>query len=263
MKKILITGANSYIGTSFETYVKEKFFREYLVDTIDVTDDSWKKQSFAGYDTVLHVAGIAHRKETKENAHLYYEVNRDLSYDVAQKACADGAKQFIYISSMSIYGKSTGVITKSTPPNPKSHYGKSKLEGELLIKTLHSEAFKVCILRPPMVYGEGCKGNYNTLIKIVKRFPVFPKVKNQRSAIHIDHLTAFMVSAIRKELNGCFVPQDNEYINTTQMAKDIADDLNKRIYASYCLGAVVCLLRPFSKTLTKAFGSLIYEMGDF
>ena len=127
MKKILITGANSYIGTSFEKYIKENYPNDYIVDTVDMIDDSWREKNFSGYDSVFHVAGIAHQKETKENAHLYYEVNRDLAIETAKKAKSDGAKRFIFLSSMSVYGMDTGVITRETEPNPKSNYGKSKL----------------------------------------------------------------------------------------------------------------------------------------
>ncbi|MBR5858876.1 MAG: NAD-dependent epimerase/dehydratase family protein, partial [Clostridia bacterium] len=181
MKKILITGANSYIGTSFETYLKENFPDDYVVDTVDMIDGTWHEKSFAGYDSVFHVAGIAHQKETKENAHLYYEVNRDLAIEIAKKAKDDGVKQYIFLSSMSVYGVETGVITKETEPNPKSNYGKSKLQAEQGISSLASDDFKVCILRPPMVYGRGCKGNFQTVVKIVKKSPVFPNVKNKRS----------------------------------------------------------------------------------
>lgn len=58
MKKILITGANSYIGTSFESYIKENFTEQYLVDTVDMLDGSWREKSFTGYDSVFHVAGL-------------------------------------------------------------------------------------------------------------------------------------------------------------------------------------------------------------
>ena len=158
MKKILITGANSYIGTSFESYMKQ-FGDEYAVDTVDMIDGAWREKSFAEYDVVFHVAGIAHRKETKENAGLYYKVNRDLAIDVATKAKADGVKQLVFLSSMSVYGMETGVITRETSPAPKSNYGKSKLQAEEGISLLKSDSFKVAVLRPPMVYGEGCKGN--------------------------------------------------------------------------------------------------------
>ena len=125
MKKILITGANSYVGASFEKWLSQ-WPNEYHVDTIDMIDGTWREKSFAGYDVVFHVAGIAHIKETKENAHQYYEINRDLAFETAQKAKADGVSQFIFMSSMSVYGIESGVITKNTKPSPKSHYGKSK-----------------------------------------------------------------------------------------------------------------------------------------
>lgn len=159
MKKILITGANSYIGTSFEKYMAQ-WPEKYQVDTVDMIDGTWREKDFSGYDTVFHVAGIAHQKETQENAELYYKINRDLAFDTAVKAKTDGVKQFIFLSSMSVYGLETGVITKETVPTPKSNYGKSKLQAEELLNGLADETFKVAILRPPMVYGKGCKGNY-------------------------------------------------------------------------------------------------------
>ncbi|MBQ8448191.1 MAG: NAD-dependent epimerase/dehydratase family protein, partial [Clostridia bacterium] len=161
MKRILITGANSYIGTSFENYMKQ-WVDEYSVDTVDMIDGTWREKDFGEYDVVFHVAGIAHKKETKENAELYYKVNRDLAIETAKKAKKDGVKQFIFLSSMSVYGMDTGVITKDTVPTPKSNYGKSKLQAEEGMKELADDDFKICTIRPPMVYGEGCKGNYQT-----------------------------------------------------------------------------------------------------
>ena len=169
MKKILITGANSYIGDSFEKYIRKSYSNEYIVETIDMIDGMWREKSFTGYDSVLHVAGIAHQKETKENACLYYEINKDLAIEVAQKARAEGVQQFVFLSTMSVYGKDTGVITKETQPAPKSHYGKSKWQAEQGISMLDSESFRVCILRPPMVYGYGCKGNFPKVQKIVEK----------------------------------------------------------------------------------------------
>ena len=207
MKKILITGANSYIGTSFEKYIKENYPNDYCIDTVDMIDGSWRKKSFAGYDSVFHVAGIAHQKETKKNAHLYYKVNRDLAIETANKAKDDGVKQFVFLSSMSVYGMDTGVITKETTPKPKSHYGKSKLQAEQKIVPLQDKNFKVCILRPPMVYGKDCKGNFQTVVRIVKKSPVFPKANNKRSMIYIDHLSSFVNLCVRGELSGIYFPQ--------------------------------------------------------
>ena len=141
MKKILITGANSYIGTSFEKYLNNNYFNDYEVDTADMIDGTWREKSFNGYDVVFHVAGIAHQKENKNNAHIYYEVNRDLAVETAKKAKNDGVKQFIFLSSMSVYGMETGVITKKTSPSPKTNYGKSKLQAEEHITSLRDESF--------------------------------------------------------------------------------------------------------------------------
>lgn len=259
MKKILITGANSYIGTSFEKYINENYPGEYIVDTVDMIDGSWREKSFAEYDSVFHVAGIAHQKETKENASLYYEVNRDLAIETAKKAKTDGVKQFVFLSSMSIYGLEEGIISKYTVPMPKSNYGKSKLEGEDGIKALSSDAFRVCILRPPMVYGRGCKGNFQKICKLVKKAPVFPKVNNKRSMIYIDNLSSFVKMSIDNNLEGVYFPQNREYVNTSDMARIISKEFQKKVWISDLAGFAVYIIRPFVGIAQKAFGSLIYK----
>lgn len=264
MKRILITGANSYIGTSFERYITENFPDDYIVDTVDMIDGSWREKSFAGYDSVFHVAGIAHQKETKKNAPLYYAINRDLAVETANKAKVDGVKQFIFLSSMSVYGMDTGVITKETIPNPKSNYGKSKWQAEQMIVSLNSEDFKVCILRPPMVYGKGCKGNFQTVVKIVKKSPIFPNVRNERSMIYIDNLSSFVKLAVDKDLTGVYFPQNFGYICTAKMARCIAISLNQKIHFDCLTVWIICFLRLFIPIAKKAFGSLIYkETEDF
>ena len=262
MKKILITGANSYIGTSFEKYIKENYPNDYAIDTVDMIDGSWREKDFSGYDSVFHVAGIAHQKETKKNAELYYKVNRDLAIEAAQKAKNDGVKQFIFLSSMSVYGLDTGVITKDTVPKPKSNYGKSKLQAEEGINELVDGEFKVCILRPPMVYGEGCKGNYQTLVSVAKKFPVFANYKNQRSMIHIDHLSKIVKDMIDKESGGVHQPQDPEYGCTCKMIQNIAKDMKKNIRLWTILNPFVSILKHCTTKGKKAFGDLIYEQEE-
>lgn len=258
MKKILITGANSYIGVSFERYIKENFPGEYTVDTLDMLYDDWRGTSFADYDCVYHVAGIAHQKETAQNRRSYYEVNRNLAVEVACKAKSDGARQFIFLSTMSVYGMHSGVVTRETAPSPKSHYGASKWQAEQGITPLEDSGFKVCILRPPMVYGKGCKGNFNSLCKLVKKLPFFPWVKNRRSMIYIDNLSSFVRMCIDKELSGVYFPQNREYVSTVDMAKAIASAMGKKIRFEYLSGLAVCILRLFYPAAKKGFGSLIY-----
>ena len=95
MKRVLITGKGSYIGSYFRDYLKE-FPNDYYVEELDVRDDSWKQFDFSKFDVVYHVAGIAHIKETKENASLYYKVNRDLAVEIAKLSKSYGVKHFIW-----------------------------------------------------------------------------------------------------------------------------------------------------------------------
>ena len=257
MKRILITGANSYIGTSFEKYINDNCSDKYTVNTVNMLSDSWRLMSFNGYDTVLHVAGIAHTKETEQNAHLFYVINRDLAIETAKKAKIEGVKQFIYLSSMSVYGKNTGIITRETAVKPMTHYGKSKLQAEEHILPLNSEMFSVSILRLPMVYGEGCKGNYQTLVKCAKSLPIFPDIKNRRSMINIELMCRYMEKVISEEKRGLMFPQDSNYTCTTQMVKEIADKANHKIVFTKLFNPIIkiCPIKLFM----KVFGDLIYK----
>ena len=261
MKRILITGANSYIGTSFEKYVSQ-WPERYETDTVDMIDGSWREKSFAGYDAVFHVAGIAHRKETKENAHLYYEVNRDLAIETAQKAKQDGVHQFIFLSSMSVYGRNTGVITQETPIAPKSNYGRSKAEAEKGIEGLQDADFNVAVLRPPMIYGKGCKGNYQTLVKFALKLPFFPYVKNERSMLYIENLCEFVRLLVEEGDAGTFCPQNAEYTNTSEMVKLIAEAHGKKIRLIKGFGWLIKFFGIFSPTIQKAFGNFCYAFQE-
>jgi len=258
MKNILITGANSYIGVSFARHM-EQFPEAFRVDTLDVIGDAWKKADFSGYDAVFHVAGIAHKKETAENAGLYYQVNRDLAVEIARKAKMEGVGQFVFMSTMSVYGLDAGIITPDTPTEPVTHYGKSKLEAERIIASLQDEQFAVAILRPPMVYGKGCKGNYQLLLKLVKKSPVFPAVKNQRSMISVENLSSFVRMVIVERYTGVFFPQNREYVNTTEMANVMAEALGRKVWFSKIAGLGVRILIPCFAKARKAFSTLIYQ----
>lgn len=263
MKRILITGINSYIGTSFESYLKQ-WPEQYQIDTVDMIDGSWREKSFAGYDTIFHVAGIAHRKETTKNAQLYYTVNYNLTLETAKKAKKEGVRQFIFLSSMSVYGMDTGIITRDTQPTPKTHYGKSKLQAENALVEMASREFKTTILRPPMVYGKDCKGNFQSIIKIIKRSPFFPACKNERSMIYIKNLCAFVKLMIDEGHQGLFFPQNERYVETQQMAQLIAKAMGKKLHISSLAGWFLCFVLPFLPVAKKAFGTLIYkETEDF
>lgn len=257
MKRILITGKNSYVGTKFMEWVSQ-WPDEYQVDAISVRDDEWKQYDFSGYDSVLHVAGIAHIKETKENRELYYKVNRDLAFEVAKKSKEAGLLHFIFLSSMSIYGLETGVIDKDTVPKPKSAYGKSKYEAEKLIKELEDERFKVAIVRPPMIYGPNCPGNYAKLSKLAKITPVFPKIDNQRSFIFVGNLSKFLMQIIKTRETGKFHPQNENYVNTSSLVETIAAINGKKILM-FKVSKSLFGKAYYFRVLNKVFGDLIYS----
>ena len=263
MKRILITGANSYIGTSFEKWVAQ-WPEEYHVDTVEMRNGEWKEIDFSPYDTIFHVAGIAHQDAKADQEELYYKVNRDLTIEVAQKAKAEGVKQFIFMSSMIVYGASskigeTKIITRDTVPEPINFYGNSKLQAEQGILPLQSDGFNVVVIRPPMIYGKDSKGNYPLLAKFAKITPVFPNIENKRSMLHIDNLTEFIRLMIEHSENGVFFPQNREYIKTAEMVKIIADVKGKKIRLTKLFNPVLVGLGGKVNVVNKVFGSLLYS----
>ena len=240
VKNVLITGAGSYIGESFCKYAKEHY-PALLIDSIDMLDASWREKDFSKYDIVYHVAGIAHADvgnvddATKAK---YYKVNTDLAVEVCEKAKAEGVKEFIFMSSMIIYGDSAPygkkkVIDEHTVPCAANFYGDSKLQADVAVRDLADDRFKVLVIRPPMIYGKGSKGNYPVLAKIAKKLPVFPNVDNERSMLHIDNLCEFLCQVMLvkevKENAIVLIPQNAEWTKTSDMVKEISEVVGKRI----------------------------------
>jgi len=267
VKKILITGANSYIGTSFERYLAQ-WPEQYQVDTVDMVDGSWRGKSFAGYDAVYHVAGIAHSDTgnvTEERKAFYYQINTDLTVEAAKKAKADGTRQFIFMSSAIVYGESAPIgkskrITRETPVSPANFYGDSKVQAENGILPLNDENFKVVVLRPPMIYGPGSKGNYPVLSKLARKLPVFPAVNNERSMLYIENLMEFVRLMVENEERGIFWPQNGTYSNTTELVKMIAKNRGKSIAVIPGFTWALKLMSHCTGLVNKAFGSLSYDM---
>ena len=267
MKKVLITGANSYVGMSFEKWVSQ-WTDKYNIDTIDMQSNDWREKSFKGYDTVFHVAGIAHSDTGKVNDYtkeLYYKVNRDLALETANKAKNEGVKQFIFMSSIIVYGDSAPIgknkiITIETAPEPASFYGDSKLQAENGIKKIKDKKFKVVILRPPMIYGNGCKGNYQTLVLIAKKLPIFPNINNSRSIIFINNFCELVRLIIDNYDEGIFYPQNLEYASTTDIVKLLAEKHGKNIRFVTVFNPIIKLLGYKVAIINKAFGNMVYDM---
>ncbi len=259
MRKILITGANSYIGDSFKEYLVRETDK-YKVDILDTIGMIPTPELFIGYDVVFNVAGIAHRKETKENRSLYYAVNRDMVIKIAKAAKKAGVKQFILLSSMSVYGKNVGRICKTDKPRPNNAYGKSKAQADIVINKLAGDSFCFTCLRPPMVYGKGCRGNYQSLRSFALKFPIFPLFNNSRSMIYIGNLCEFIKKCIDEEKSGVFFPQNDSYVNTSEMVRQIAKCHGRKIWFTKLFNIVI-RFAPIG-LVKKVFGDLTYEKTD-
>lgn len=273
-KRVLITGAGSYIGQSFIDYAKKYYPENFEIDELDMMGDAWRECDFSNYDIVYHVAGIAHAdvgnvsEDTKEK---YYAVNTDLTIEVAQKAKAEKVKEFIFMSSMIVYGESAPYgkkkeIDEHTVPAPANFYGDSKLQADVAVRELADDSFKVIVLRPPMIYGKGSKGNYPVLAKLAKKLPVFPDVDNERSMLYIENLCEFlcqvMLAREMKQNATVLIPQNAEWTNTSAMVEEIAKVNGKTIVAMKILKLAVAMgsMIPgkIGSMTNKAFGNSCY-----
>lgn len=259
---VLITGANSYIGTSVEAWLL-RTPEVFSVDTVSTLNNDWKKTDFGSYDVVFHVAGIAHVDAKKSMESLYYSVNRDLTIEVAREAKANGVKQFIFMSSMIVYHESKSLkaekITLDTKPNPNGFYGNSKLQAEEGLHELEDESFKVVILRPPMIYGPKAKGNFTRLVWLASKTPIFPEFHNQRSMLYIDNLCEFVKQAIINSISGTFFPQNKELADTVEIVKWFANVRQHKIIISKRLNFLVYLGSLFLNSLNKMFATYYYD----
>lgn len=263
MKRVLITGAGSYVGESVRAYIKKTAGGQIEMDAVDTFGDNWKQADYTQYDVVYHVAGIAHVNADPKMEPLYYKVNRDLTIEVAKHAKAAGVKQFIFMSSMIVFHESQKLgeemLTKDTAPAPNGFYGDSKLQAENGLHELECDTFKICVLRPPMIYGPNSKGNFLRLGWLATKTPIFPEWHNRRSMLYIDNLAEFVKQAILRELSGTFYPQNRELADTVDIVRFFAKKYNHRIWVSRIFNSFVWLGSPFVQSLNKMFASYYYD----
>ncbi|GAA5348344.1 NAD-dependent epimerase/dehydratase family protein [Streptococcus uberis] len=260
MKKLLITGQNSYIGTSVEKYLLTNE-EEFKIDTIDLINPEWETIDFSKYDSIFHVAGIAHFSKDPSKKQLYYKVNTELTEKVAKKAKDEGVNQFIFMSSIIVYGdstKSNRIITPETKPSPSDFYGDSKWQAERRLEKLRSDDFKIAIIRPPMIYGKGSKGNYPRLSKLSKKIPIIPDYQNERSMLYIGNFCEFVRQIILTNSEGVYFPQNKEYVSTSNLMIVIAKLSGHKFISTKLLNPLINLLF-FNDNIKKMFGNLTYS----
>lgn len=260
---ILITGTNGYIGTSFAGYLK-KYNEGYRTQFISLRDNKWKNYDLSGIDVILHAAAVVHRPDLKgqEAEELYHSVNVELTHELAEMAVAAGVPHFIFMSTMNVYGRSSGTISPSDVPAPETLYGKTKLQAEKELQRIFGAAgrgFTLTIVRPPMVYGPSCPGNFARLSKLAVRIPLFPRIKNERSMIYIENLCEFLRLAAVQRLDGIFCPQNDEYVNTSDLVREIAEASGHRMLLIPGLNVPLRAAARSSAVVSKIAGTLIYE----
>lgn len=257
MKRILITGAHSFIGTSLAAYLG-RHPDAYETETLSMHGHTPDEYDFHGADAVVHVAAIVHQKNTKRLQPLYDAVNRDLTLALAQKAKREGVKQFVFFSSIGIYGMETGVIDEKTQPDPKTLYGRSKYEAEQSIAPLADENYFVTILRPPTVFGPGAKGNPARLARLAKALPFCPDFENRRSMVSIETLCGTVEALLDAPRSGIFFPQEPKPVATGDLIARAMTEQGRTVRRSRILNPAIRVMRVCTHAGKKAFGDLVY-----
>jgi nucleoside-diphosphate-sugar epimerase len=229
MNEILITGANSFVGTNYCGYSRNKSVKE-----ISLFDIKPAAIDFTQVDIVIHLVAIVHQSK-RIHEEQYFKVNRDLCINVAECAKKAGVKQFIFLSTVKVYGEynpDSGPWDEDSICHPDDSYGKSKYEAEIALKKMETAEFVVSIIRTPLVYGTGVKANMLSILKLVDRFPILPLagVNNKRSFTSAENLVAFIDCIIDRRASGIFIAMDEKPLSTPELVNLISRYLNKKIY---------------------------------
>ena len=262
--RVLIIGKRSYIGENIKRHLEKHGF---FADEVDAENDEWKTVDYSAYDSVVHVAAIVHQNAKTADEALFNRVNTELPVEVAKRAKSGGVSQFVFLSTMGVYGKNKSlkesdvIINAGTPENETSGYGGSKLRAEKILKTLETGSFKVAVVRPPNVYGPGCKGNYIPLFKKLALLSwVFPFAFSDicQSMIYIDNLCELIRLIIEKKVGGLYLPQDDCAPSTVYLVHQIREIFGKKTHDSRVLGAAVRLFGGL-QIVKKIYGGIQYD----
>lgn len=262
MKNILITGENGYVGNQFQYLLEKDGFK---VERTSLRNNDWKHQSLRKYDVIIHLAALVHNNNANAKIIDYMNVNFHLTKELAEKAKKDGVNQFIFFSTMSIFGLNGSLLEKCeinqfTPYNPITAYGQSKLLAEKEIRKLENDAFVVNIVRPPMIYGKESPGNFSKLIKIANISRIYPRFKNERSVIHIDNLYKDLLSLVENPMSGTIHPQNPEYMNTNNALSLIRKHQGKRKrIIELPVPRIIKSILGKVGIINKVYGSLTYS----
>ena len=261
--KIVITGLHGYISNSLKNYING-LNDTFDVELLNLRSDEWKKKDFSNVDCIVHTTALVHKNEKEHSLEEYRQINTILTEKLANKCKKDGIKQFIFLATEAIYGAKSScfhsvIIDNKTPMKPVTKYGITKLEAEKKLLAIQDDHFKVAIIRPPMVYGANCTGNYVKLRNIVLKFGILPTLPFQKSFIYIDNLCSLICCLIKTSSGGIYCPQNLPTISTYEMMKLIALSHNKKYIEFSAINPLIKIGSLKVSSLRKAFGSLKYS----
>jgi nucleoside-diphosphate-sugar epimerase len=189
-------------------------------------------QALDGVDVVVHCAARAHvmKDTTQDPLAVYRESNTHATLNLAKQAVQAGVKRFVFVSSIKVNGEWTEQAKPFTPndtPIPTDPYGISKYEAEQGLKQIAQETgLEVVIIRPPLIYGKGVKGNFASMVRWIQKGVPLPlgAVHNQRSLVALDNLVNFMQLCCvhPKAANETFLIADSEAVSTTELLRRVA-----------------------------------------
>ena len=250
MKRILLNGCNGYVGSDFLNQYKNK----YLFEKFSLLNQKLDNINFDNIDIVLHCAALVHQK-IEHPYEKYYDINVEYPVKLAKLAKQNGVKQFVFISTIAVYGEEKEKLNENTTYKPITSYGKSKLEAEKQLVELNDDNFIVSIIRPPMIYGKNAPGNIDSLVKLVKKLPIIPlgKIENKRTFVSIQNLSYIIDEIINQKQNGTFLVSDDEAISTSRLIELISKNLDKKIYL-----VKIAFFESLLKILKPSFHKRLY-----
>jgi nucleoside-diphosphate-sugar epimerase len=287
MTRVLVTGARGFVGSSLIPVLaragcdisavcrttsdanNEQLDNPVRLDIDGNTD--WHEH-LNGVDAVVHLAGLAHSTSELHNLALYRKENVASTQNLAKQAAASGVRRLVFVSSIKVNGGSTGsrAFRFDDRPSPVGAYAVSKKEAEDELRVIEVDSnLEVVIIRPPLVYGPGLKGNLASLMNLIDRGVPIPtgKIENRRDLISIYNLCDLVrVCITHPDAPGhTFLASDGDPVSTNELIRRMASGAGKdaRIW-SVPIGALklVASLAGKAEQLAKLSSSLQIDMTE-
>jgi len=252
MKKLLLTGAHGFIGS----YFQKKYAHKYAIQTFSFLKDDMETLHVKDVEAIIHLSALVHQMGGASDE-AYEKINVDQTLLLAHTAKESGVKQFIFMSTVKVYGEENDVAyTEISPCHPQDAYGKTKLKAEQELQKLADENFVVSIIRTPIVYGGGVKANMHNLMKLIDNIPLLPfaGIHNKRSFVYIGNLCALLDALIDQQNGGIFLASDDTPISTTVLIQELAKAKKRKLFL-----IKLPLFASFLKWVKPSFYKRLFE----